>query len=128
LSIIDCLIFLWEHRLNAGSFKALPAVPKWSDFDDCHDLPFCVVFELTLNVQANMIRSENGQSQIQSRRLKKDEWAKLKRAFVFGHSLGAISQATGISRGTLSARSARHKWSQDRAPGTEILRKGNDWK
>jgi hypothetical protein len=41
LGIIDCLILLWEHRLNAGSFKALPAV------------------------QANMMHSENGQPQSQ---------------------------------------------------------------
>ena len=61
------------------------------------------------------------------RRLNKEEWAKLKRAFIFGHSLGAIAQATGVSRGTLSAYSARHKWSCDRIAGTEILRKGNEW-
>jgi hypothetical protein len=69
-----------------------------------------------------MIHSENSQLQLRPR-LKKDEWAKLKYAFVFGHSLGSISQATGISRGTLSAYCARHKWSRDRAPDTEILRK-----
>jgi hypothetical protein len=57
------------------------------------------------------------------RRLNKEEWAKLKRAFVFGHSLGSIGDATGISRGTLSARSARHCWSHDRSPDVEILRK-----
>ncbi len=55
------------------------------------------------------------------RRLNKEEWAKLKRAFVFGRSLGAISEATGVSRGTLSAYSYRHRWS--RISGTEILRK-----
>jgi hypothetical protein len=57
------------------------------------------------------------------RRLTKPEWAKLKRAFVFGHSLGAIAEATSISRGTLSARCARHRWSQDRPDDVEILRK-----
>jgi hypothetical protein len=61
------------------------------------------------------------------RRLTKDEWAKLKRAFIFGHSLGAISQATRVSRGTLSAYAARHDWSRDRVAGTEILRKGMDF-
>jgi len=60
------------------------------------------------------------------RRLNKESWAKLKTAFVAGHSLGAISEATGISRGTLSAHSARNKWSRDRIPGTEILRKERD--
>jgi hypothetical protein len=55
--------------------------------------------------------------------LTKDEWAKLKRAFVFGHSLGAIATATNVSRGTLSAYAARHKWSRDRSPGIEILRR-----
>jgi hypothetical protein len=93
---------------------------------DARAVAFCVLLKVTLNVQANMIHSQNGQSQSQPRRLKKDEWAKLKHAFVFGHSLGAISQATGISRGTLSAHSARHKWSRDRPPGTEILRKGKN--
>ena len=52
---------------------------------------------------------------------------KLKRAFVFGHSLGGISQATGVSRGTLSAYAARHNWSRDRGADTIILRKGNGW-
>jgi hypothetical protein len=61
------------------------------------------------------------------RRLTKIKWAKLKRAFVFGWSLGAISQETGVSRGTLSARSARHHWSWDRSAEVEILRKGMEW-
>ena len=56
-----------------------------------------------------------------ARRLNKEEWAKLKRAFVFGHSLGAISQTTGVTRGTLCAYAARHYWSREH--GTEILRK-----
>jgi hypothetical protein len=25
LRIIDCLIFLWKHRLDTGSFKSFPA-------------------------------------------------------------------------------------------------------
>jgi len=57
------------------------------------------------------------------RRLTKDEWAKLKRAFLFGHSIGAISQATGIPEGTLKAYASRHGWWCDRVAGTEILRK-----
>jgi hypothetical protein len=60
------------------------------------------------------------------RRLTKQEWEKLRRAFIFGHSLGAIAGATNVSRGTLSAYSARHKWSRDRVAGTEILRKQNE--
>jgi hypothetical protein len=58
-----------------------------------------------------------------ARRLNKEEWAKLKRAFIFGHSLGAIAAATNVPRGTLSAYAARHKWSRDRVAGTEILRR-----
>jgi hypothetical protein len=58
-----------------------------------------------------------------ARRLNKEEWAKLKRAFIFGHSLGAIAAATNVPRGTLSAYAARHNWSHDRADDTEILRK-----
>jgi hypothetical protein len=61
------------------------------------------------------------------RRLTKAKWARLRRAFIFGWSLGAIAQATGVSRGTLSAYSARHQWSRDRVAGTEILRKQNEW-
>jgi hypothetical protein len=57
------------------------------------------------------------------RRLTKHEWAKLKRAFIFGHSLGAIAAATNVPRGTLSAYAARHQWSRDRIDGTEILRR-----
>jgi hypothetical protein len=63
---------------------------------------------------------------LMARRLTKDQWAKLKRAFVFGHSLGAISQTTGVPRGTLTAYAARHDWSRERIPGTEILRKEKD--
>jgi hypothetical protein len=64
---------------------------------------------------------------VSRRRLTKAKWAKLKRAFVFGWGLGAISQETGVSRGTLSARAARHHWSRNRVAGTEILRKGMDF-
>jgi hypothetical protein len=28
--------------LDAGRFKALPAISEWSDFDDCHVKVFCV--------------------------------------------------------------------------------------
>ena len=44
------------------------------------------------------------------RRFTKQEWARLKQAFINGSSLGQISRQTGISRGTLSARCAREKW------------------
>jgi hypothetical protein len=60
---------------------------------------------------------------IMAGRLSKAKWAKLKRAFVFGHSLGAISEATRVSCGTLKAHASRHGWWRDRSPGTEILRK-----
>jgi hypothetical protein len=32
LRVIDCLIFLWEHRLNAGRFKRFPAPTVRFDF------------------------------------------------------------------------------------------------
>jgi hypothetical protein len=35
------------------------------------------------------------------RRLTKTKWTRLRRAFIFGWSLGAIAQATGVSRGEL---------------------------
>jgi len=57
------------------------------------------------------------------RRLTKAKWQKLRAAFTFGHSLGSISEATGISRGTLSAYAIRHGWWHDRADDVEILRK-----
>jgi transposase-like protein len=57
------------------------------------------------------------------RRYSKAEWQRLKAAYLFGHSLGSISEATGVSQGTLSARCARHRWSRERVDGTEILRK-----
>jgi len=58
-----------------------------------------------------------------SKWLPKMRWNKLRAAFVFGHSLGAISQATGISRGTLGAYAFRHHWSRERTSDVEILRK-----
>ena len=36
LRIIDCPIFLWKHRLNAGRFKSLPATSVWSEFNYRH--------------------------------------------------------------------------------------------
>jgi hypothetical protein len=57
------------------------------------------------------------------RQLTKDEWAKLKAAFVYGHSLGSISEATGIPVGTLKAHASKNNWWHDRVAGTEILRK-----
>jgi len=57
------------------------------------------------------------------RRLTKAKWQNLKAAFTFGHSLGSISAATNIPRGTLSARCARHRWSRERSLDVEILRK-----
>jgi hypothetical protein len=36
LSVIDCLALLWKHRLNAGSFKNLPAPTVRSDFNQRH--------------------------------------------------------------------------------------------
>jgi hypothetical protein len=76
-----------------------------------------------LSNRIQLLANESSECQM----LNKEEWAKLKRSFIFGHSLGAIAQATGVSRGTLSAHSARHKWSRDRVAGTEILRKQNEW-
>jgi hypothetical protein len=39
----------------------LPAVPKWSDFDDRHDKN-CILFQPALSVQLNMIKANNGQA------------------------------------------------------------------
>jgi hypothetical protein len=36
LCIIYCLIFLWEHRLDAGSFKSFPAQAVRSNFNYRH--------------------------------------------------------------------------------------------
>jgi hypothetical protein len=55
--------------------------------------------------------------------LPKTRWNKLRSAFLFGHSLGSISQASGIPKGTLGAYAFRHHWSRDRNPDVEILRK-----
>ncbi len=57
-------------------------------------------------------------------RLTKKEWLKLRRAFVAGQSLSAISEATGVSKGTLSAYAARHRWSRDRVAEHRDREKG----
>jgi hypothetical protein len=57
------------------------------------------------------------------RKISKTRWNKLRAAFVFGHSLGSISAATGIAKGTLTAYCAKHHWSRDRSSDVEILRK-----
>jgi hypothetical protein len=36
LRVVDCLILLWEHRLNAGSVESFPAPLVWSDFNYSH--------------------------------------------------------------------------------------------
>jgi hypothetical protein len=60
------------------------------------------------------------------RRLTKAKWSRLRRAFIYGWSLSSIAAATNVPKGTLSAYAARHNWSRNRAPGTEILRKGKN--
>jgi hypothetical protein len=45
LRIVDCLIFLWEHRLDAGCLKDFPAPAMWFDFNQCHPARFFPVQE-----------------------------------------------------------------------------------
>ena len=49
-----------EHRLHTGRLVHLPAVPKWSDFDDRHSKN-CIFLRSTLSVRLNMIEPNNGQ-------------------------------------------------------------------
>ncbi len=35
-SVVNRLLLIQEHRLHARRLIDLPAVPKWSDFDDRH--------------------------------------------------------------------------------------------
>jgi hypothetical protein len=60
--VVNRLLFVQEHRLHADALVRLPAVSKWTDFDDCHD-NLCVFLQTSLNVQANMIQARNDQSQ-----------------------------------------------------------------
>jgi hypothetical protein len=54
---------LWKDWLDAGRFKALPAVSEWSDFDDCHWQPtVCVLLQISLSVHLNMSEPKNGQA------------------------------------------------------------------
>ena len=47
-----------EHRLDARPFKALPAVPEWSDFGDRHRNN-CTLLKSTVSVRLNMSESNN---------------------------------------------------------------------
>ena len=49
----------------------MPAVPKRPDFDDCR-VNLCVLLEVIVNVQLNMIQSSNGQSHSDQRQTKQN--------------------------------------------------------
>jgi hypothetical protein len=53
------LLLTQEHRLNTWRLVHLPAVPKWSDFDDCHGKS-CIFLQSSLSVRLNMIELNNG--------------------------------------------------------------------
>jgi hypothetical protein len=36
LCVVDRFFLAQEYRLNAGRLIDFPAIPKWSDFNDCH--------------------------------------------------------------------------------------------
>ena len=40
--VADCVLLAQKHRLDAGSFKAFPAVSKRSDFNHRHREHLCV--------------------------------------------------------------------------------------
>jgi hypothetical protein len=48
-----------RNWLDAGRFRALPAIPEWSDFDDRHATN-CIFLQSTISVHANMIEPKNG--------------------------------------------------------------------
>ena len=50
-----------EHGLNTRRLIDLPAVPKWSDFDERHGKD-CIFLQSTLPVRLNMSQPNNGQS------------------------------------------------------------------
>jgi predicted PurR-regulated permease PerM len=45
LKVADCVLLAQKHRLDAGSFKAFPAVSKRSDFNHRHREHLCVCRE-----------------------------------------------------------------------------------
>ena len=64
----QCVVFRGENRLNAGRFKALPAVSEWSDFDNRHGL--CVFSQATVYVHLIVNQSNNGESLSQAGRFR----------------------------------------------------------
>ncbi len=60
-SVVNRLLSTQKHGLNARCLIDLPAVPKWSDFDDCHGKD-CIFLQSTLSVRLNMSEPNNGQA------------------------------------------------------------------
>jgi hypothetical protein len=124
-----------EHRLNARSFKALPAVSEWPDFNDCHGPAFCVFRDASLYVHLNRDSifkrwdngntvnqsNNNGESQSRTRRLApKHHNAKLcpldireriVNALANGDSKRSIARALRVSIHTINA-VAEQEWQQ----------------
>jgi hypothetical protein len=59
--IVDCILLIQEHRLNAQRFKYLPAVSEGPDLDDCHG-ENRIILQSSLPVHLNMIEQNNGQA------------------------------------------------------------------
>jgi hypothetical protein len=112
LRAIDYLTFLWKNRLNAGSFKNLPAPAMRSDFDQCH----CNLVCNSINVHLNMSERENGQLPLAKRtmrsRISADVWEQIKTAYASGIGLRELGRNMGVPAGTVLARAKREGWSK----------------
>jgi len=76
----------------------------------------CVSLQTSVNVQANMIQSDNGQLSLAKRslrsRIPSERWEQIKVAYVSGIGLREIARKLDIPEGTVLAHAKRNGWTQ----------------
>jgi len=76
----------------------------------------CVSLQTSVNVQANMIQSDNGQLSLAKRslrsRIPSERWEQIKVAYVSGIGLREIARKLDIPEGTVLGKSKRNGWTQ----------------
>jgi hypothetical protein len=102
--------------LNPGALVHLPAVSKWSDFDDCHFKLGLFSPQNSINVHLNTSERENGQLPLPRRRVRgrisAEQRDQIKTAYASGIGLREIARNMGIPEGTVLARAKREGWSK----------------
>jgi hypothetical protein len=115
--------------LNPGALVHLPAVSKWSDFDDCHFKLGLFSPQNSINVHLNTSERENGQLLLPRRtvrsRISSDVWEQIKTAHASGIGLREIARNMNIPEGTVLARAKREGWSKQISDAKSLAKREN---